>query len=320
MKAIRVHEFGAPEVMRVEEVADLKPGAGQVVVRVHAAGVNPVETYIRSGAYARKPSLPFTPGADAGGVVESVGDGVTRFKTGDRVYAAGSVSGTYAERALCNEAQVHPLPEAASFAQGAALGIPYGTAYRALVQLAKAQPGETVLVHGASGGVGIAAVQLARGLGMTIVGTAGTEKGKQLVRQQGADHVLDHTRPDYLEEMGRITGGRGADVILEMLANKNLAKDLTVLAQFGRIVVIGNRGTIEINPRDLMSRDGAIMAMLLMNASEQDMRKIHAGLVAGLRSGTLCPVIGQEVPLADAPRAHVAVMEPGAYGKVVLVP
>lgn len=320
MKAIRVHEFGGPEVLRVEGVADLKPGAGQVVVRVHAAGVNPVDTYIRAGAYARKPPLPFTPGSDAGGVVQSVGEGATKFKPGDRVYVAGSLSGTYAEQALCTETQVYPLPENASFAQGAAMWVPYGTAYRALMQIAKAQAGETVLIHGASGGVGVAATQLARSLGMTVIGTAGTEKGKKLVSEQGADHVLDHSSPDYLEELARITNGRGADVILEMLANKNLAKDLAMLAQRGRVVVIGNRGTIEINPRDLMARDGAVYAMLLMNASEQDVRSIHAGLVAGLRSGALRPVIGQEIPLAEAPRAHTAVMEPGAYGKIVLVP
>lgn len=320
MKAIRVHEFGAPEVMRVEDVADLKPSAGQVVVRVHAAGVNPVETYIRSGAYARKPTLPFTPGSDAGGVVASIGDGVTRVKAGERVYVAGSLSGTYAEEALCTETQVQPLAERVSLAQGAAIGIPYGTAYRALMQLAKAQPGEAVLVHGASGGVGIAATQLARSFGMMVVGTAGSDKGKKLVSDQGADFVLDHSSSNFQDELARVTNGRGVDVILEMLANKNLAKDLTMLAQGGRVVVIGNRGTIEINPRDLMARDGAIFAMLLMNASEQDIRKIHAGIVAGLRTGALQPVIGQEIPLAEAPRAHTAVMEPGAYGKIVLVP
>src|SRR2546425_5704563 len=132
MKAIRVHQFGAPEVMRLEGVPSLKPGPGQVLVRIHAAGVNPVETYIRSGTYARKPALPYTPGTDAAGIVESVGEGVTRVDIGDRVYTAGALTGTYAEQALCLESQVHPLPKHVSFAQGAAIGIPYATAYRAL--------------------------------------------------------------------------------------------------------------------------------------------------------------------------------------------
>ena len=320
MKAIRVREFGGPEVMRVEEVLDPKPGRGEVLVQVHAAGVNPVDSYIRSGTYPRKPSLPYTPGSDGGGVVESVGEGVTRFRAGDRVYINASITGTYAAKAVCPESGVHSLPQKVSYAQGAALGVPYGTAFRALFQRAHAQPGETVFIHGASGGVGIAAVQLARAFGMRVIGTAGSDRGRELVTKEGAHEVLDHTSQDYLERLKQLTEGRGADVILEMLANQNLAKDLGVLAMRGRIVVIGNRGTIEINPRDAMGRDAAILGMTLFNVNEQDMATIHAGLVAGLESGTLRPVIGKELPLAEAPRAHKEVMESGAYGKIVLMP
>lgn len=320
MKAIRVHQFAGPEVMRLEDVPDPKPGPGQVVVRIHAAGVNPADTYIRAGTYARKPTLPYTPGMDGAGVVEAVGAGVSRVKVGDRVYTAGTLSGTYAERALCAESQVHCLPQQASYAQGAAMHVPYATAYRALFQLARATPGETVFIHGASGGVGVAALQLARAAGMAAIGTGGTDKGRALVAEQGAHHVLDHRAPDYLDKLMSLTGGRGADVILEMLANVNLAKDLKVVAMGGRLVVIGNRGTIEINPRDAMGRDASIIGMSLWNASEQQLASIHAALVAGLETGTLRPVIGKEMPLADAPRAHVAIMEPGAYGKIVLIP
>ncbi len=320
MKAIRVHQFAGPEVMRIEDVPDPKPGPGQVVVRIHAAGVNPADTYIRAGTYARKPTLPYTPGMDGAGVVEAVGAGVSHVKVGDRVYTAGTLSGTYAERALCAESQVHRLPQQASYAQGAAIHVPYATAYRALFQLARATPGESVFIHGASGGVGVAALQLTRAAGMAVIGTAGTDKGRALVAEQGAHHVLDHRAPDYLDKLMSLTGGRGADVILEMLANVNLAKDLKVLAMGGRLVVIGNRGTIEINPRDAMGRDASIIGMSLWNASEQQLASIHAALVAGLETGTLRPVIGKEMPLADAPRAHVAIMEPGAYGKIVLIP
>ena len=186
MKVIRVEEFGDPEVMKLAEVPDLQPGAGEVLVRVHAAGVNPVETYIRAGTYARKPALPFTPGNDGAGVVEAVGEGVTEFQPGDRVYLAGSSSGTYAEFALCNTAQVNRLPEKVSFAQGAAMGTPYATAYRGLLQRGEAQPSESVLVHGASGGVGTAAVQLGSAHGMRVFGTAGTERGRAL----GSVHEL----------------------------------------------------------------------------------------------------------------------------------
>lgn len=318
MKAIRVHEFGGPEVMKVEEVPDPKPGKGEVVVRIHAAGVNPVDSYIRSGTYARKPQLPYTPGADGGGVVESVGEGVTTVRAGDRVYVNVTTTGTYAEKAVCPESGVHRLPQNVSFAQGAAMGVPYGTAFRALFHRAQARPGETVFIHGASGGVGSAAVQLARAYGMRVIGTASTKEGQDLVRREGAHEVLNHKAAGYLDELTKLTGGRGADVILEMLANVNLAKDLGVLAMRGRIVVIGNRGTIEINPRDAMARDAAILGTTLFNVNDQDMASIHAGLVAGLENGTLRPVIGKELPLAEAPRAHKEVMESAAYGKLVL--
>ncbi len=320
MKAIRVREFGGPEVLKIEQVPELRPDAGQVVVKIGAIGVNPVDTYIRSGVYPRKPSLPYTPGTDGAGTIESVGSGVTRFKPGDRVYLAGSLSGSYAEQSLCEERLVFLLPEHVSFAQGAAVHVPYATAYRALFHRAQARGGETVLIHGASGGVGIAAVQLARAGGLRVVGTVGSDRGKQLVAAEGALQVLDHRSPNHFEEALAATGGRGYDVILEMLANVNLGRDLGILAPRGRVVVIGNRGTVEINARDIMTRDGSILAMSLWNATPEDLHSIHSVLRAGLENKTLRPIISQEIPLADAARAHVAVMNPGAYGKIVLIP
>jgi NADPH2:quinone reductase len=324
MKAIRVHTFGEPEVMQLEEVPDPQPGAGQVVVRVHAVGVNPVETYIRSGIYP-KPPTPYTPGNDGAGVIAAVGPDVSQVAVGDRVYIGGSLSGTYAEKSLCLATRVHPLPAPASYAQGAAIHVPYGTAYHALVQRGRVLPSDSVLVHGASGGVGIAAVQLARAAGATVIGTAGTERGRHLVLEQGAHHVLDHTASGYLEQVLSLTGGRGVDIILEMLANVNLSHDLNVLARGGRVVAIGNRGpgnqgTVAINPRALMGRDAAILGINLGNASEQEQVRMHAALSAGLANGSLRPVIGQELPLAEAAKAHHAVIEARAYGKIVLLP
>jgi len=320
MKAIRVSQYGGPSVLKLEEVSAPQPGAGQVVVRNRAVGVNPVDTYLRSNTDNRGPKLPYTPGSDAAGVVEAVGAGVTSVKTGDRVYFGGSVSGAYAELSLCTEAQVHALPAAASFAQGAAVNVPYATAYHALFHRGHGREGEILLVHGASGGVGIGAVQLARSRGLNVIGTAGTERGKKLVLEQGAHHVLDHTAPDYLEELAKLTGGKGPDIILEMLANANLQKDLAALAMNGRIVVIGNRGNTEINARLAMNKNAAILGMALFHASPAQLAGIHAALVEGLANGTLRPVVGQEIPLADASRSHEAVMEPGHYGKIVLVP
>ena len=320
MRAIRVSEFGGPEVLKIQDVADPKADSGQVLVRIKAAGVNPVDTYIRAGAYARKPNLPFTPGTDAGGIVEAVGPNVKRFKAGDRVYTNGSITGVCAELALCEESRVHHLPGKISFAQGAALGVPYGTAYRALFQRGRTRAGETVLVHGATGGVGVACVQFARAAGLTVIGTGGTEKGRALVAEQGAHHVLDHRASDYDKQLLNITEGRGVDLITEMLANVNLARDLTMLAPGGRVVVIGNRGNVEINPREAMTREAAILGLTLFAATEADLREIHAAIIAGLENGTVRPFVGHELPLADAPRAHQFVMEPGAYGKIVLVP
>ncbi len=321
MKAIRVHEYGVPEVMRLEDVPDPEPGKGQVVVRIRAAGVNPVEAYMRQGRQGYSPALPFTPGTDAGGIVEAVGEGVTRVKAGDRVYIAGSLTGTYAEMALCAETSLHPLPQRASFAEGAAVYIPYYTAYRGLFQRAQARPGETVLVHGATGGVGIAAVQLARAAGLTVIATGGTEEGRRLVSEQGAHHVLDHRAPNYLDEIPKLTEGRGIDVIIELASHVNLGKDLTILAEAGRVVVIGARGPVEINPRDTMGRNAAILGMALPKTSPRDMASIAAAINAALENGTIRPVIDKEFPLAEAPRAHHAVMEESHHlGKIVLVP
>ena len=207
MKAIRVHEFGAPDVMKWEDVPDPQPSAGEVLVKAEAVGVNPVETYVRAGGYGPR-EFPFTPGTDAAGTVEAVGDGVTHVKPGDRVYTAGSLSGTYAEKTLCKAAHVQPLPDGITFEQGAALGVPYVTAYRGLFQRAGAVAGETVLVHGATGGVGLAAVQMAVAFGLTVIATGGTEEGRRLVSAQGAAHVLDHRREGYLDQIQSLTGGR----------------------------------------------------------------------------------------------------------------
>ena len=323
MRAIRVREFGGPEVMRLEDVPDPKPGPGDVLVRIRAAGVNPVDAYIRSGSYARKPPLPYTPGSDGAGEVEAVGADVPGVKIGERVYIAGFGSqpggaGTYADRALCSPSQLYRMPARISFAQGAAIGVPYTTAYRALFQLAKATPGETVFVHGATGGVGIAAVELAHARGLMVIGSGGTDAGLAVAREHGADVLVNHRAPDYMDEVLRATGGRGVDVIIEMAAHVNLDRDLTVLARHGRVVVVGSRGPVEINPRNAMVRDAAILGMTLFNATDRDLIEIHAALIAGLGNGTLNPVIGRELPLAEAPRAHEAVMAAGALGKIVL--
>ncbi len=320
MKAIRVNQFGGLEVLKLEEVPTPKPDAGQVLVRVRAAGVNPYDTYMRAGTYAIKPHLPYTPGSDAAGTVEAVGAGVTKVKAGDRVYTAQTLTGAYAEYALALEDQVHRLPQNISFEQGAGVWVPYGTAYHALHHFAKARAGETVLVHGASGGVGTASLQITRAMGLTVFGTAGTEKGLELVKREGAHQSFNHAKAGYQDEIMKASGGRGVDVILEMLANVNLGGDLKMLALHGRVVVVGSRGDATITPRDIMSRRASVLAFTLWALQPAEIAEIHAGLIAGLENGTLRPVVGKQLPLAEVARAHKEILEPGAAGKIVLVP
>jgi NADPH2:quinone reductase len=319
MKAIRIHEFGGPEVLKLEEVPTPKPSAGQVLVRIHAAGVNPYETYMRAGTYPLKPPLPYTPGSDGAGVIEAVGEGVKKVRANDRVYTGRTVSGSYAEYALALEEEVHPLPAKVDFKQGAGVWVPYGTAYHALHHQAKAHACETVLVHGASGGVGIAAVQIGRAIGLRVLGTAGTPRGLEIAKREGAHAVFDHRKAGYQDEILHATGNRGVDIILEMLANINLSHDTKLLANNGRIIVIGSRGEVTINPRELMGRRASIRGFTLWGITPTEEADIHAGIFAGLENGTLRPVVGKELPLAEASRAHKEILEPGSAGKIVLI-
>jgi NADPH2:quinone reductase len=324
MKAIRVHQFGDPSVLKVEETTETPPGAGQVLIDVKAAGVNPVDTYIRTGQYAFLPPLPYTPGSDAAGVVSAVGSDVHNVKVGDRVYISGTIAGrafgAYAARAVCASDQVHHLPDHITFAEGAGVGVPYMTAWRALFDRARAMPGETVLIHGASGAVGVAATQMASAAGLRVFGTAGSERGRQLAREQGAHEVFDHASAGYEKDVLAKTGGRGVDVIIEMLANVNLARDLDLIAKRGRIAIVGNRGSLELNPRAIMAKDATVVGFTNWNASPAELATAHAAIVAGMQRSGYKPQVGKEMPLADAPRAHEEVLKPGAYGKIVLVP
>jgi NADPH2:quinone reductase len=323
MKAIQMSSFGEPEVLKLVEVKEPVPAENEVRVRLYYAGVNPAEAYIRAGGYAFfNPDMPYTPGFDGAGVVDEVGPGVTRLKTGDRVFVASTMAkrktGTYAEKVVCDVEAVHKLPETVSFEQGAALGIPVTAAYRALFHRAHLKPGETVLVHGASGGVGTLAVQLAKYAGAQVIGTAGTEEGIDVVRKSGADAVLNHNQTGYLETIPSITNGAGVDVVIEMLANVNLEEDLKLVNKFGRVVVVGNRGSFDFNPRLTMAKEADVLGMAVWNAPLDEFNESLIAVEAALSNGGLQPFVGKILPLEEAANAHIQILSSRTKGKMVL--
>jgi len=321
MKAIRVHAFGGPEVLSLEDsVCIPEVQDNQVLVRVIYAGVNPVETYIREGLYSRLPDLPYIPGSDAAGYVYKVGSAVTNLKIGDRVFVAGtsSNSGSYAEFVVSDETYVFPLHERLTMDQGASLGVPFFTAYKALILRAQTRPGEVVLVHGASGAVGTAAVQIARALGATVVGTAGTKEGMDVVSRCGAHHVFNHNHKSYEKKMLEHLG-TGFDVIIEHLANINLGHDLQMLKNGARVMIVGCRGTANINPRHLMLPEASIRGVALGTSTPAEWSEMGAAIVAGIEAGWVNPVINQVYKMEDVQKVHFDIIHSkGAKGKLVL--
>jgi NADPH2:quinone reductase len=324
VKAIRAHSFGSPEVLQLESVDDPVPGSGEVVVEVRAAGVNPADTYMRSGTYAIRPELPYTPGGDAGGVICAIGPDVAQHKVGDRVFVGAALSfdltGCYAEQVKRKASEVLPLADGISFAQAATFGVSYPTAHYALFERGGAKAGETVFIHGASGSVGSSAIQLAKRAGLRVVGSAGTTRGLELVRAEGVDHAVNHSEAGYMDDVRRFTDGNGPELILEMLANVNLAADMDLVAKYGRIIVIGNRGEIRVNPRVAMMKELDIRGIALWNATAAQMKPIIRDILAGVADGSLRPVVGREMRLSEAAAAHLAVLEHGIGGKIVLIP
>jgi NADPH2:quinone reductase len=323
MKAIVMREFGAPDVLHLEEVQNIAPSAGEVRVRLYACGVNPNETYVRTGTYNfYKPELPYTPGYDGAGIVDAVGEGVTHVKVGDRVFIAALLAkhstGTYAEEIVCDADCVHHLPDSISFEEGASFGIPALAAYRALFQRANLKAGETVFIHGAAGGVGSLAVQMAKAVDARVIGSSNTPEGKKLILSLGSDAAIDHVNKENKGRLLELTGGKGPDVIIEFLANKNLQTDLDVIAEYGRIVVVGNRGTIEINPRSAMAKEADILGMALWNARGTEYVDSLKALEKMMRDGSIHAKVGKVLPLAEAARAHELIISEHIPGKMVL--
>lgn len=313
MKSMQSQQYGAQ--FQLNECSDLIVGDEQILISIKVAGVNPVDTYIAAGTNNYTTTFPHTPGKDAAGVIIALGAKVSGFQVGQRVYCAGTLTGANAELARATPEQVFPLPDELSFEQGACLGTPYATAWRSLFIRANCQSSETVLVHGASGGVGLAAVQLAKAAGCKVFASAGSEQGIALLKKLGADLVVNHHDPEHYQQLQQ---AGAIDVVLEMLANQNLGNDLPLLNLGGRVVVIGSRGNVEINPRDLMAKDACIMGMALAHASPTQLKQIHAALFASAQAGSIKPIIAKRFALTDTSAAHIAVMEAGATGNIVI--
>ena len=323
MRAIRVQSFGGPEVLKLQESLPLPELVSkQVLISVKSVSINPADTYIRSGQYSRLPSLPYTPGNDCSGVIERVGDDVTRFQPGDRVFSLRTVTGSYSSYTVCEVDYVNALPDCLAFSEGACLGIAYYTAYRALVLVGAAKPGQLVLVHGASGGVGTACLQLCKLMGVRGIGTAGTPDGEKAALISGAESVVNHRQGNYVDTLRQLSEANGGfDVIIENAAHVNLDTDLDLVGNKGVVVVVGSKGmsAVQMVPRKLMGKECRVTGMLLWNVTPDELTQSHAAILAGVRSGILRPVISHEFKLAEADRAHEQLMSgKGAAGKIVL--
>lgn len=315
-------QFGTSEQLQIAEVVLPQLESHHVKVRLFAAGVNPSDVYTSTGTYAVVPKLPYTPGLDGAGVITEVGAAVTHVHVGERVFVAGAASGfitgTFAQEVVCEERFVHYLPQHITYEQGAALGVPALTAYRALFDRANIQKGQTVFIHGASGAVGLQAVQMAKAAGATVIGTASRPAGKELVLQAGADAVLDHITAQTITDVLEMTNEEGPDVIIEFLANVNLQTDLQLIKKRGVIVVVGNRGDLTIDPRLMMQKECDVRGMILWNTTPEEYQQLIKGVTSLLEKRQLSPIIGRKQSLEQASQAFDDVMAGTFNGKVVL--
>ena len=332
-RAVVVSEYGAPDVMQLTTKPVPQPEAGQVQLRVEAAGVNPSDTYQRlgpGGPWAKLPhllpKLPYTPGKDGAGVITAVGAGVSAFSVGDRVYTNGSLTGTFAEYAVCTVAQVFPLPDGVSFAEGAGVGVPAATAYKAIWPRGGLQAGDSLLIHGASGAVGLAATNMASAAGCTVVGTAGSAAGEAAVLAAGAVAAVNHKAEGYLAAaVAALPDGCGGfDVLLENAAHANLPADMGVMAKGGRVCIVGSKAQeVGLNPRLTMPKEVDIRGVFLSASSPDEIGAIHAELYKLMVAGSFKPVVGMTLGLEQAALSHVEVMAPsagGAVGNIVVAP
>ncbi len=322
MRAVVCRELSGPQSLNVEEVPDPKPGPGEVAIDVAAAGVNFADTLMVTGKYQEKPELPFTPGLELAGRVTALGAGVTGVAPGDRVI--GLVDrGAFAEVALVRADEVYPIPDSMDFDIAAGFPITYGTAHGALVWRADLKPGETLLVHGAAGGVGLAAVEVGKALGAEVIATAGGPEKLEIARAHGADHLVDYRSEDIRERVKALTGGRGADVVFDPVGGEVFMASLRAVAWGGRLLVIGfAAGKVPEIPANLLLVKNLAVLGLYWGAYRQKapalLRAQFETLTGWYAEGRLAPLVSHRLDLAEAGRALDLLLTRKATGKVVL--
>jgi NADPH2:quinone reductase len=324
MRAVVVDRWQEPKDLAVREVPEPEPRAGQVVLDVRAAGCNFFDILLVQGKYQMKPPFPFTPGAEVAGTIRSLGPGVSGFSVGDRVYAGLSL-GAFAERVAVPTGALHRMPDAMSFPEAAAFPVVYPTSYAALVLRANLQRGETLLVHAAAGGVGVAAVQIGKALGARVIATAGGAEKLDVARRAGADLAIDYSAGDWIEEVKRATDGRGADVIYDPVGGDIFEGSMKCIAWNGRLLVIGFAGgTIpEVKANRILLKNIAVVGLHWgAYATNEPARvpEVFAGLSRLYDSGHVRPLIFGTYGLDEVPKALEALGSRGTWGKVIITP
>jgi NADPH2:quinone reductase len=327
MRAFQVVEHGPPSSLRCHEIPDLAPGAGQIRVNIQAAGINFPDVLVVSGKYQVLPPRPFSPGKDFAGVVADVGEGVTRYAPGDRVLCHVEYGG-FAEQALVTEQQTFSLPDGMPFVDAAAMGLVYQMAYLALVDRGQLRTGERVLVGGAAGGIGLAAVQLAKGLGATVVAAVRGDEETVLVRRNGADHVVDLSLPDMRESLRRqvrdATDGKGVDVVIDPLGGDFLGAALRATAWCGRLVVIGFAAcdipSVKVNY--LLVKNVSIIGLQWSDYRDRRpdrIKEVQDEIFRLWKSGAVKPHVMKEFPFLELPAALELIEQSRIRGKAVIV-
>jgi NADPH:quinone reductase len=326
MKALIVNEHGPLDKLSLGDFPDPKPGKGEVLVDVHAASVNFPDLLVIGGTYQNLPPRPFVPGKDLAGVVAAVGEGVTRVKPGDRVLAQIE-HGAFAERAVVREVLCFVMPAKMSYQEGAAMGLVYLTAHNAMVERANIKAGETVLVTGAAGGVGLACVQLAKALGATVVAAVSSEEKARLARDNGADHVVRtdvaDLRGSFRQQVFEAVGKRGIDLVLENVGGDVFDASLRVVAWCGRLVIIGFAGgrIPEVKTGYLLVKNISLIGLQSSDYRERTpevVRKAYEHLFALYTAGKLKPQVMAAYPMTEYLTALSTVKDRKVLGKVVI--